>query len=266
MKNETFRTVKMVVFLLVILSLNIILIIKGEDIRYFVFSNIYKRIPNCYDGVKNQNEEDADCGGICQKCKEKMENGIMSEAVEAVKIGDNQYFLIARISNLSLKIGANSFKYSFSLYGSGDNVFHKVDGYSFIYPSEKKYIIDNVVNINEKILKVKFDMSDFDLKDFGYNAPKHNIDFSDSKFKLNSDKTVEFSAVARNKGKNDLRDIDAVILARDKNNKIILAKSANMGDIKHNDISFIKIVWYDVYDTSNQIENVNAEFYVKPID
>lgn len=266
MKKETYRTVKLAVFLLIVLSLSIILIIKGEELRYFVSGNIYKHLPNCYDNIKNQDEKDVDCGGVCPNCKVKLNNEIFSEKAEAVKIGDNQYLLITNIYNLNPIVGSDSFKYSFSLYDYNNNVFRKIDGYGFIYPSEEKYIIDNVSNISEKILEVKFDMSDFDLKDFSYNAPKYNIDFSDSKFKFNSDKTAEFSAIARNKSKDDLGNIDVVILARDKNNKIILAKSANIGALPHNDISFIKVVWYGVYDMSNQIEIVSAKFYIKPID
>ena len=27
-------------------------------------------LDNCFDGIKNQNEDDRDCGGICDTCQE----------------------------------------------------------------------------------------------------------------------------------------------------------------------------------------------------
>jgi hypothetical protein len=36
----------------------------------FFFYSVFKTKETCFDGLKNQNEEDVDCGGVCfKKCK-----------------------------------------------------------------------------------------------------------------------------------------------------------------------------------------------------
>ena len=42
---------------------------KAEAAAADVFNVVSEKPPSCYDGIKNQNEENIDCGGVCAKCR-----------------------------------------------------------------------------------------------------------------------------------------------------------------------------------------------------
>jgi hypothetical protein len=261
------KTIKLFVFLLVVVLVTASLAFNFANLRYLILGNAYKIIygnaPSCNDNIKNQDEDDVDCGGVCSKCTDNLEDDVTWESVEAVEIGHSQYSLIARVSNSNPTTGAVSFKYSFNLYNSSGEVFRQVEGYDFIYPSQSKYIARNVLNVGEKVRKTDLNMSDFELKNFGYGASILNISFSESKFEFKSKDVAEFSAVAFNRSERDFDNVKAVVIVRGKDNEIALAGSADLGKIRRGGLEFFKVVWHNIYNVP-EISTINAEFYVKP--
>jgi hypothetical protein len=261
------KTIKLLVFLLIVVFVTISLVFNFANVRYSVFGNIYKiiygSVPSCSDNIKNQNEEGVDCGGVCPKC-DNLEDDVTWESVEVIEIGNSQYSLVARINNSNPTAGATSFKYSFNLYNSSGEVFRRVEGYDFIYPSESKYIVRNVLNVDEKVLKADLSMFDFELKNFGYGILVPNISFSESKFGLKSKNVAEFSAIAFNKSESDFSDVKVVVIVRGRDNEIVLAGSADLGEIRHGGMEFFKIVWHNIYSVP-EISTISAEFYVSPL-
>ncbi len=237
------------------------------NVRHWVLDYLdNKNKPSCSDNVKNQNEEGVDCGGVCPPCKNDLKNDIIWGSVDIIEIGRNQYSLLAYVNNPNTEVGADSFKYSFSLYGKDKKMFRKIEGYGFIYPSEEKYIIENVSNVDKKIDKVKFEMYDFNLKRFGYiyGSSKPSVSFSDSRLEFKKERgnvNAEFSGIVSNNSNNDFDRVDIVITARDESGKILLAQSVDIGPLMHNDTRFLKIVWHHIYDLSDKVTTTTVESY-----
>ncbi len=115
---------------------------------YFLF---FKPAPSCYDGIKNQDEVEVDCGGVCSGvCSTIKIKPLESVGQILILHPDEEHMSIfAQINNPNLDYAAKSFAYNFSLYDSSDTVVKSFRGSSFIYPGEAKYIlVPNFPNVN----------------------------------------------------------------------------------------------------------------------
>ena len=115
---------------------------------YFLF---LKPAPSCYDKVKNQDEVEVDCGGVCSGVCSTVKIKPLESVVQILTLRpDAEHMsLFAQINNPNLDYMAKSFIYNFSLYDSSDKVVKSFRGSSFIYPGEAKYIlVPNFPNID----------------------------------------------------------------------------------------------------------------------
>lgn len=136
----------------------ILVIIVGW--AYFAF---LKPAPSCYDKIKNQDETEVDCGGVCSGiCSPIHAKPIQSigQILTLYPDGDSMSIL-AQINNPNLNYMANNFTYTFSLYAGGDQPVRTFQGTSFIYPGETKYIlVPNVPRVD--FSRIDFTAGDMD--------------------------------------------------------------------------------------------------------
>lgn len=109
----------------------------------FGFYSLYiKPAPSCFNGVQDQNEQGIDCGGVCTKIC------LPSNLSQVETVGLTQIFhpttssisVIAQVQNKNADVAVQDLPYKFVFYDNQGNVLHEVDGDSFIYASEIKYI------------------------------------------------------------------------------------------------------------------------------
>ena len=124
----------------------LVLVLIGGGI-YFTF---FKPAPSCYDNIRNQDEVEIDCGGVCSsvcstvKIKPLEVNG----QILTLRPDEKHMSILAQINNPNLDYMAKSFVYNFSLYDSADKIVKSFSGNSFIYSGEAKYIlIPNFPNV-----------------------------------------------------------------------------------------------------------------------
>ena len=87
---------------------------------WFIFSWWSARsIPreSCSDGIRNQNEEDVDCGGICRNaCVPVAKYELSTSSAGFVEAGAaNKYDLYGEVINPNNDFGSNEFQYSFKI-------------------------------------------------------------------------------------------------------------------------------------------------------
>jgi len=108
----------------------------------------FKPAPTCFDNKQNQGETGIDCGGPCQSCEISQLKDLTKSWVEYLPVSENEISLLAKIANPNLNFGSRSFSYRFEVIGPFGALLKKVDGQSFIYPGEEKYLMAPALKIN----------------------------------------------------------------------------------------------------------------------
>ena len=118
-------------------------------VGYGIYNIFLKPAPTCFDNVQNQGETGIDCGGPCVPCAIKSLKSIQ------VDIGWPKVFqttasssgIIAEIYNPNPDWAAKYFDYQFTIKDQFGNIIQTINGSSFIYGGELKYIIEPNVEI-----------------------------------------------------------------------------------------------------------------------
>ncbi len=133
---------------------------------YFLF---LKPAPSCFDHIQNQREEGVDCGGQCGAvCIPKGIKPIeLVGNVSTFSTGQRRVGLVAKISNPNSGYAAKSFRYAFSLYDESGKAAKSVEGGSFIYASEIKYIVIPNVSVEGAGFMSKVD---FNVRDTAWDS------------------------------------------------------------------------------------------------
>lgn len=126
------RTIKQIIYGFFYLA-----ILAG--VVYVGFLVAKETAPSCFDGRKNQQEEEVDCGGPCVSCAIKRLQPI-SPKLEYFGVGENTTAILT-LSNPNLDYGAESFIYTITFYGAGRQKLFSLVKDSFIYPAEAQKII-----------------------------------------------------------------------------------------------------------------------------
>lgn len=117
----------------------------GFGIYYgFVF-----KAPSCTDNIKNQNEEEIDCGGPCEACIPFKD--IFVIWAKALKAGSTSYDFAAKIRNPNPNFGTPQFHYAFVAKGQNGNTIGRREGQTFILPDSNKYIVESNFASNEPV-------------------------------------------------------------------------------------------------------------------
>ena len=112
-----------------------------------------KKSANCFDGIKNKDEEDVDCGGSCISCAFKNLHSLLAKPAEVFYLGDKTMIVLFEIDNPNTRLGIDKLPYTIKLLGENNKEIATVNRSTFIYPGATKYIIESFSNINEDIKK-----------------------------------------------------------------------------------------------------------------
>lgn len=100
---------------------------------------------SCFDAKQNQDETGVDCGGGCISCALKNAQAlIVGEPI--LFSGDRVYSVATEIENTN-EVGISSFNYRVDFLDGTGRAFETIENSSFIYPHEKKYLVEAGVRI-----------------------------------------------------------------------------------------------------------------------
>jgi len=113
---------------------------------YWSYGKIFPVLPNCRDGIQNQDETGIDCGGICGNAcplpsRPADAKEIDIQWTKAVNSGLNTYDLAAKIVNPNKYWGLESFNYEFSVKDKNGTVILTKTGTSYIIPDSYDYLV-----------------------------------------------------------------------------------------------------------------------------
>lgn len=110
---------------------------------------------SCFDGKKNQNEENTDCGGVCGSCLGDTKE-IITLWSNVFPLGDAVYEVASLIRNPNFFAGLPELKYTFKLYDDNNILIAIREGKTFMNPNEDYLIFETGIIVGERIPKRVF--------------------------------------------------------------------------------------------------------------
>jgi len=131
----------------------------------FGISRFFVKGPTCFDGIKNQKELAVDCGGPCKACMPTLEK-IRTLKIKTIRSAANSFDLLAQIENPNREYGSANLSYQFEAFDQSGSSIKKIEGATFILPSETKYVIETPITLSSDPAKVTFSIKNISWEKF----------------------------------------------------------------------------------------------------
>lgn len=259
------RNGKQLIIAIIYSILSIILIWGG----YFLF----RTEPTCTDGIKNQNEQEIDCGGTCSlQCIRPVQTDPLEIKETALLYSaENRFDVLVSIHNPNDEAGASSFHYRLELKNETGATVAVREGNNFILPQETKYLLEiNVSAPQAKTIAVTF--SEYQWQRFsGYQEPPA-ITISNKSYESISS-GVGFGkafGIMRNESPFDFRSIRVKVVLRDISGRPVGVNMTEMRTVTSGDVRDFILLWptafpgtVDHMETELEADVFRSENFVK---
>lgn len=211
--------------------------------------------PSCFDGLQNQNEEGADCGGVCQLAcrKEPRFTELLPGSTMLFATGENSYDVAAEVENRNLDFGASSFQYEFTLFDSASSVIAARQGESYILPGERKLLVEQRLGASRPArwaaLKISA-ISWTEVKIF----PTLELVIRDKSLTALPDGTSRASALVLNQSGANLRQIDLTVVLRDDPGKVLAVGKTDVQIIRDTEQRYFELRWPSAFKNVAKVE------------
>ncbi|PIQ92120.1 MAG: hypothetical protein COV69_03545 [Parcubacteria group bacterium CG11_big_fil_rev_8_21_14_0_20_39_14] len=225
----------------------------------FGFSILFAPGPTCFDGIQNQGEEKIDCGGPCKPCPPILEK-LKVLKIKAIQAETGSFDLLAQIENPNQEYGSPQVFYQFEIFGQDNNQLKKVEGSTYIFPSQTKYIIESPVNLSIFPAKVTFSIKNVNWeKLFGFKNV--GLEIYEKKYnELSQDPTYfsKASGVVENTSNYDYEKVEIVVVLYDDKNALINFAKTEQKTVRSRDKRYFEVSWKKPF---KKVGNSNMEAY-----
>lgn len=123
---------------------------------WILYPIIFKK-PTCFDGKKNGDEIEIDCGGSCAKfCNSQIVNPIIVWS-RAFPVTNNVYNLAAYVQNQNRNAAVLEVNYEFRVYDDNNRLIGRREGSAFIPPNQQFLVFEPRFDSGEtKVKSVTF--------------------------------------------------------------------------------------------------------------
>ncbi|MFZ2188263.1 MAG: hypothetical protein WAV73_01720 [Candidatus Moraniibacteriota bacterium] len=244
------------------LIISVIFAILFLALLWFIYS-LFRTKPTCFDGVKNQREEDIDCGGVClKKCKKiqvkELTTGEMG-VTESSIVGEYDFYGV--VVNPNSVYGSKHFTYQIKFKDETGALIAEKQGESFILPGDKKYIIENNIKLSKFPTSILFSVADPEWVELDELYEKPDLKVVSKTYNEISSGTgfSEAKGLLQNRSPFDFSVIKIKVILRDSENKIIALNATEMRTVKSGEDRDYRAFWLgrfpgEVASVENQIE------------
>ena len=212
----------------------------------------FKPAATCFDNKQNQGETGVDCGGPCRPCEIKTLSPVQTSWVKYFPAGDlagkqvssgaSQTILAAEIKNPNPEWGAAPLSYLFEIYGADGKKIKDLNGKTFIYSGEIKYLVEPVDITFGNIKEVKFSLANpvwFSKTEF----PEPLTQVRELKTEPAAEKTLgpTVSGFVSNKNAFPLRKMKVVAFLLNQNGAYVSASKTELENLQAFEERFFKI-------------------------
>ena len=134
----------------------LIALVIFSAIGLLIYYLYWYHAPSCTDGIKNQNEEDVDCGGVCSiACSKDVLKPIVLWQ-RTFESAPGMYNAVAYVENPNSDLGTETANYQFSLYDDQNIFITQRTGTTFLVPNERFAIFEARFAVGQRIPKNVF--------------------------------------------------------------------------------------------------------------
>ena len=232
----------------------------------FLIYEWQKPAPSCFDGKQNQNEQGADCGGVCaKKCPVVAKENLIVRQTGFVESGiAGSYDVYAEVANPNSLVGSDKFSYKFSVKNAAGEVMAEPSGTSFILPADKKYIVETNVAVKEIPASVELTVSDpqwVETSD-AYEKPELKVISKNYNEITSGIGFSEAVGLLKNESPFDFNSVKLRILLKDEEGKIIAINSTQMNTVNAGENRDFRVSWPSKFTGSVSQMDVQAEVNV----
>lgn len=229
--------------------LYVLLIAGVSAVFYFVPTKTHS---TCFDGKRNQGEEEVDCGGPCKSCAVKS---------LSITVGEKGYFDLARLKkttfylefdNPSADYWVKKFNYTLNVYNNLGAKVASFNGESYIAPSGKRIVA---------IVAADIDARDIARTDLGIMDPEWSplleyhvdgVSVSEVNRQIAAGDKIYISGVATNNVSSIAKKITITAVFRDEEGKIANASATAIDFLQ----PFSKKN-FEIFLTPNQVSEID---------
>lgn len=214
---------------------------------FWLFYVVFRTKQTCFDGIKNQNEEDVDCGGVCSKKCKKMDAQALIVGETGVLDGSTsgEYDFFGVVSNPNNLYGSEYFDYKIKFFDENGLVLGEKTGNSFILPGEKKYIIENNIALNKIPTRSELTISNSKWIEFNEQYEQPDLKIINKTFgEITSGVGFyEAKGLVKNDSPYDFAIIKIKVILKDAEEKIIALNSTEMRTVRSGEIRDFRVFW-----------------------
>lgn len=227
---------------IIILFVYIIIFAAIAVLLYFWF------VPKatCLDGIKNQNEEDVDCGGVCKKCEKIEVKDLVVNKAGAIESGiPGQFDFYAEVFNPNNSFGSKSFEYEFIFKNSSGEKISSAKGKDFILPGEAKYIIELNASSAADFSSLEVKTTNSQWIEFNEYYEKPQLKITNKNYSESNTADIFGSArgLLKNDSPYDFTLIKIKVILRDANGNILALNSTEVKTVKTGEEREFTVFW-----------------------
>lgn len=126
----------------------------------FVYFKFLNKVPTCFDGIRNQDEQGVDCGGVCALICPEESRPINIVYSRLFNIGYGVYSAVAIVENLNQNVFAKDVSYTFKVYDDQNILLKEVFGTTFVPPGRTFPIFEHSITTgNREATKITFEIA-----------------------------------------------------------------------------------------------------------
>ncbi len=226
-----------------VLSLLIIVILSVPIYYYFI-----KHQDTCFDGIKNQNEEGIDCGGICTKVCTDSSQAPLVHWQRFFKVTDGVYSAATEVENPNINVYAESIPYRFRFYDDNGVMIAERTGSTFMLPNTIFPIFESGIQTGQRIpVRVSFEFLNNtpDWQKKPYQLPHLVIidQTQASSTSVTASSSAKIEATIQNETDFAANNIEVVALVYDANNNAIAASHTIVDQIDARSSTKVTFTW-----------------------
>lgn len=235
-------------------------------IAWFVYSLIAPE-ETCMDGIKNQNEEEIDCGGGCSPCIKIFaeplsigEKGIVPSGIAG------EYDFYVQVKNPNSVFGSQEFSYEVVFHDPSGSIMASRRNSNYILPGDNKYIVETNVKLDAMPASIDFQIHEPKWTQFqdyyskpelkivnkSYNEVTGGVGFSEAKGLLKNESPFDF----------DL--IKIRIFLKDAQGQMVAINSTEMRTVKSEEERDYRAFWPSRF--PGEVRNMETQVEVNVFD
>lgn len=242
----------------IIIAFVYLLFFSGIGFLVYAFN---RPAPTCFDGIRNQEEEDVDCGGPCLSCELKELKEIEVLWIEPVRNQNNFYDLVAKIKNQNQNYGSGKIPYQFKVYDKSNNLIAGIPGQTYLLPNQSKYLVKAKIEAVNSIGKINLSFGEAEWRKMDdYEVPQLAVQQKEYyRLKEPEPGFSQVKGVLVNRSNFDFEQVEIDVLLYDSLNKLVGINTTEIRTILSGQERDFFATWFNEIDSQVVSIEIEAE-------